>query len=118
LGTIRAIITSPLGLGLAQIFLLAFGTIQTALAQSDPNVLEYKGTVAAARDQHPIGMRSSALQRSLSRLGGGTKESGEGGCGVGKRKTRGRRDPYTGFALIVEPRLGVARGADVRPADH
>src|SRR5262249_29226757 len=65
MGTIRAIITSPLGLGLAQIFLLAFGTIQTALAQSDPNVLEYKGTVAAGREAE-VAPRLDALLTAIN----------------------------------------------------
>jgi len=76
MGTIRAIITSPLGLGLAQIFLLAFGTIQTALAQSDPNVLEYKGTVAAAREAE-VAPRLDALLTTINFSAGQVVKKGD-----------------------------------------
>jgi RND family efflux transporter MFP subunit len=50
MGTTRAILNKPVGLRLATIFTLAHIAILPGLAQSDPKVLEYKATVAAARE--------------------------------------------------------------------
>jgi RND family efflux transporter MFP subunit len=47
---IRAIITRLAGFSLITIFALAHAAYLPALAQSDPKVLDYKGTVAAARE--------------------------------------------------------------------
>src|SRR5262245_46791658 len=76
MGTISAIIISPLGLGLAQIFLLAFGSIQPALAQSDPKVLEYKGTVAAAREAE-VAPRLDALLTTINFSAGQVVKKGD-----------------------------------------
>jgi membrane fusion protein (multidrug efflux system) len=50
MGPTRAILNKPSGLRLATIFALAYVAILPGLAQSDPKVLEYKATVAAARE--------------------------------------------------------------------